>query len=127
MPPIFIGGHLFCGFSGILTGSYIVRRRFKAKEWALAEINEKGPPAEPFLDLLLRDADVAKLAHHQIEEVRPGKAVIATWPAGLPILRISAAKSYGESRADTGPRTCGQHAAMPREYTHLPTLLVQVY
>lgn len=31
------------------------------------------------------------------------------------------------SRADTGQRTCGQHAAMPLEYAHLPGLLVKVY
>ncbi len=37
------------------------------------------------------------------------------------------AKNLMESKACTGQRTSDQHAAMPLEYAHLPTLLGKAY
>jgi hypothetical protein len=46
----------------------------KAKEWALAELSKKGPSADPLLDILSRDADVARLTRHRMEELTESQA-----------------------------------------------------
>ena len=41
----------------------------KAKEWALSELKKKGPSADPLLDILLHDTEVARLARQRMEEL----------------------------------------------------------
>ena len=38
----------------------------KAKEWAAAELDRKGPSADPLLDILVYDTEVARLTHQRI-------------------------------------------------------------
>ena len=46
----------------------------KAKEWALAELNRKNPSAEPLLDLLVHDMEVARLTRQRMEELTESQA-----------------------------------------------------
>ena len=41
----------------------------KAKEWALSELKKKGPSADPLLDILIHDTEVARLARQRMEEL----------------------------------------------------------
>lgn len=41
----------------------------QANEWAEGELLKKGPSAN-FADIFIRDADLAKLAHQRMEELR---------------------------------------------------------
>ena len=42
----------------------------KAKEWALAELDRKGPSAEPLLDILLHDTELARLTRQRMDQLR---------------------------------------------------------
>ena len=42
----------------------------KAKEWALAELDRKGPSAEPLLDILIHDTEVARLTRQRMDQLR---------------------------------------------------------
>ena len=46
----------------------------KAKEWALAEFKKKGPSADPLLDILIHDTEVARLTRHHMEELTESQA-----------------------------------------------------
>jgi hypothetical protein len=46
----------------------------KAKEWASLEIMRKGPSLDPLLDLLLHDAEVARLTRQRMEELTEARA-----------------------------------------------------
>ena len=46
----------------------------RAKEWAAAELLKKGPPADPVLDILTREADLATLTHERKEELQQSAA-----------------------------------------------------
>ena len=46
----------------------------KAKEWALAEFNKKGPSEDPLLDLLVHDTEVARLTRQRMEELQQSAA-----------------------------------------------------
>ncbi|MDP6494328.1 MAG: hypothetical protein QGI09_02640, partial [Dehalococcoidia bacterium] len=48
----------------------------KAKEWALSELNKRGPSADSLLDMLVHDTEVARLTRQRMEELtesRPDK------------------------------------------------------
>ena len=49
----------------------------KAKEWALAEFNKKGPSADPLLDLLVHDTEVGRLTRHRMEELTESQAGVS--------------------------------------------------
>ena len=42
----------------------------QAKEWALAELDRKGPSAEPLLDILFHDTEVVRLTRQWMEELK---------------------------------------------------------
>lgn len=42
----------------------------QAKEWAMAELLKKGPSADPMLDILTRDAELARLTKQRMEELK---------------------------------------------------------
>ena len=42
----------------------------QAKEWALAELDRKGPSAEPLLDILFHDTEVMRLTRQWMEELK---------------------------------------------------------
>ena len=46
----------------------------KANEWALAELNRKDPSAEPILDILVHDTEVALLTRQRMEELIEAQA-----------------------------------------------------
>ena len=46
----------------------------KAKEWASAEFNKKGPSEDPLLDLLVHDTEVARLTRHRMEKLTESQA-----------------------------------------------------
>jgi hypothetical protein len=46
----------------------------KAKEWVLAELNRKGPSADPLLDLLVHDTEVVRLTRKRMEELKEAQA-----------------------------------------------------
>ena len=46
----------------------------KAKEWALAEFNKKGPSEDPLLDFLVHDTEVARLTRQRMEELQQSAA-----------------------------------------------------
>ena len=42
----------------------------QVKEWALAELDRKGPSAEPLLDILFHDTEVMRLTRQWMEELK---------------------------------------------------------
>ena len=46
----------------------------KAKEWALAEFNKKGPSLDPLLDILVHDTEVVRLTRQRMEELTKAQA-----------------------------------------------------
>ena len=46
----------------------------KAKEWALAEFNKKGPSLDPLLDILVHDTEVVQLTRQRMEELTKAQA-----------------------------------------------------
>ena len=46
----------------------------KAKEWAAAELDRKGPSADPLLDILVHDTEVARLIRQRMEELTEAQA-----------------------------------------------------
>jgi hypothetical protein len=49
----------------------------KAKEWALSELKKKGPSADPLLDILIHDTEVARLTRQRMEELTETQADVS--------------------------------------------------
>ena len=49
----------------------------KAKEWALSELNKRGPSTDPLLDMLVHDTEVARLTRQRMEELRGAQADVS--------------------------------------------------
>ena len=49
----------------------------KAKEWALAEFNKKGPSLDRLLDILVHDTEVVRLTRQRIEELTEARADVS--------------------------------------------------
>ena len=49
----------------------------KAKEWALSELKKKGPSADPLLDILIHDTEVARRTRQRMEELTETQADVS--------------------------------------------------
>ena len=49
----------------------------QAREWATLEIIKKGPSADPLLDILVHDTEVARLTRQRMEELTEAQADVS--------------------------------------------------